>query len=321
MDRRSFAARAALLCAAPLVPRLLEISAQTTIHPALDRFKLGAISDEFSQDFEHALTAMHGYGLRWVELRTLWNTYNTELSPNQLRKVKDLLQRNQMQVSVVDSALFKCTLPGTEPVVNQKDAYPYGGQMDLLKRAIDRAHALGTDKVRVFSFWRVRKPKESTQRIADELLTASDTAQSAGIRLVLENESSCNVATGHELANMLKRVNALNLGANWDVGNGWWQGEVSYPNGYYALDPSRIWHMHLKDVRCDKPGRNCRTVVVGQGENNLAGQLRALLAARYSETMSLEPEVEQPGLSHEQATRQSLVALLGIMDQAFAARK
>jgi sugar phosphate isomerase/epimerase len=198
--------------------------------------------------------------------------------------------------------------------------YPYSQQRDLLKRAIERAHVLGTDKVRVFSFWRIRKPKEVTQRIADELSTAADYALGEKIRLVLENESSCNVATGHELANILKRANALNLGANWDIGNGWWQGEVSFPDGYSALDKTRIWHMHLKDVRCE-PAKGCRTVVVGEGQIDLVGQFRALLHDNYQETMSLEPEVEQAGMSHEEATKRSLVALLQKLNQALETRK
>jgi sugar phosphate isomerase/epimerase len=259
--------------------------------------------------------------LKWVEIRNVWGTYNTEGSPEQQRRIKDLLQRYNFQVSVVDSAVLKCTLPGTSPIARENESYPYPQQRDLLKRAVDRAHAFGAEKIRVFSFWRVRKPKESAQRVADELATAADVAQSAGLRLVLENESSCNVATGHELAAMLKRVNALNLGANWDIGNGWWEGEVSYPDGYSALDKNRIWHMHLKDVRCGSGFRGCRTVVVGEGQNDLVGQLRALLKANYQGTMSLEPEVEQPGLSHLEASKRSLTALIEKMNAAIQAQK
>src|SRR2546421_2403171 len=34
--------------------------------PPLRRFKLGVISDEFSQDFEEALKTMKQFGLKWV---------------------------------------------------------------------------------------------------------------------------------------------------------------------------------------------------------------------------------------------------------------
>ena len=37
--------------------------------PTLDRFKLGAISDGFSEDFDEALQVMKGYGLGSAEAR------------------------------------------------------------------------------------------------------------------------------------------------------------------------------------------------------------------------------------------------------------
>ena len=299
------------------------------------RFKLGVISDEFSQDFEEALKTMKQFGLEWVEIRTVWGAYNTEASPSQVQRIKELLSKYQFRVSVVDTALYKCNLPGTENVVKEKDAYPYSQQMDLLDRAIDRAQALGTDKLRVFAFWRVADPQRYYPRIAEELAKAAEVAEKAKMRLVLEDEGSCNVGSGHELGAMLKLVPAVNLGANWDVGNGYWHGEVSYPVGYGALDKNRLWHMHLKDVRCDaaatakekaeafrKQGTRvteqskCQTAIVGTGQVDLAGQLRALLRDKYDGTMSLEPEYEAPGVTHFEATRRSLEGLLKIMATA-----
>lgn len=289
--------------------------AQSASSP-LRNFKLGSISDEWSQDFEEALKGMKSYGLAWVEIRTLWNIYNTETSPEQLQRLKDLLNKYGFKVSVLDTALYKCALPGTKPVAAEKDAYPYSEQMDLLKRAMERAHTLGTDKLRVFSFWRIAEPQEHFPRISEELSKAAELAHTGGMRLVLENESACNVATGHELAHMLKLAPAANLGANWDVGNGYWQGEVSFPTGYAALDKKRIWHMHVKDVRCDS--KNCQTAIVGTGQVDLLGQLRALVRDGYEATMSLEPEYEDQSVSHLEATRRSLEALFKMMTSALA---
>ncbi len=317
MIRRGFLKTLTLGSAAAALHDTLSSAAESS-SPALSRFKLGSITDEWTQDFESALKAMTKGGLEWAEIRTEGGKYNTEASEDELTKMKDLLVRYRVRVSVVDSALFKCALPGTTPVGKEKDAYPYSAQMDLLKRALDRAHFFGTDKVRVFSFWRVADPVPHFNRIAEDLHKAADVARAAGARLVLENESECNVATGAELARMLTLVPAANFGANWDIGNGYWQGEVSFPDGYHLLPKHRIWHMHLKDVRCDAGLKKCDTVVVGQGQVDLRGQVRALIADRYEGTMSLEPEVEAPGMTHEEATERSLVALLKIMNKALA---
>jgi L-ribulose-5-phosphate 3-epimerase len=317
MKRREFLKKAGAVSGSAWLVEEYVRAAHAASSP-LSRFKLGAISDEFSQDFEEALKVMKSYGLQWVEIRTLWKIYNTETSPDQLRRLKDLLGKYAFKVSVLDTALYKCTLPGTRPLSNEKDAYPYSGQMDLLKRAMERAQALGTDRLRVFAFWRVAEPQKLFPRISEELSKAAEVARSGGMRLVLENESICNVSTGHELAEVLKRVPAANFGANWDVGNGYWNGEVSYPAGYAALDKRRIWHMHLKDVRCASGYRNCETAIVGTGQVDLLGHLRALLRDGYQGTMSLEPEYEDSSITHLDATKRSLEAVLKMMATALA---
>lgn len=280
------------------------------------RFKLGAISDGFSRDFEEALKIMKSYDLSWVEVRNVWGIYNTEASPAQVQRMKDLLEQYYFKVSVVDTALFKCALPGAPPARNQRDAYPYAEQMDLLKRGMERAHALGTDKVRIFAFWRVAQPEEVYPRVADELTKAAAVARSAGIRLVLEDEGSCNVGTGHELAKMLALAPAPNLGANWDVGNPTWHGEASFPDGYAALDKKRIWHLHIKGVKCEAGFKGCRETFTDQGQLDLLGQLRALAHDGYQETMSLECEFSAPGMSHLETAKRSLEGLIKIAREA-----
>lgn len=276
----------------------------------LTRFKIGAISDGFSQNFEEALQIIKGYGLSWVEIRQVFGIYNTETSPAQIRQMKDLLDKYGFRVSVIDSALYKCTLPGTTPTEKNRDSYAYASQMDLLKRACDRAHALRATKIRGFTFWRVADPEQLTTRIADELDKAAEVARHEGMRLVIENEETCNAATGGELARILAKAPAANLGANWDVGNGYWQGESSFPNGYELLDKRRIWHAHLKGVRCEAGFKSCSETIAGQGQNDLTAQLRSFLHDGYQETMSLECEFKAPGLSHAETARRSLEGLL-----------
>ena len=284
----------------------------------LRRFKLGAISDGFSQDFEEALKIMKGYGLGWVEIRNVWGTYNTEASPAQIQRIKDLLAKYEFKVSTVDTALFKCALPGTKPVEDAQDVYPYSGQMDLLQRAIERAHAFGTDKLRGFTFWRVPEPEKLFPRVAEELEKAAEIARRAGVRLGIEDEGSCNVGTGRELAGLLKMVRAPNVGATWDVGNGLWQGEAPFPAGYEVLPKNRIWHLHVKGVECKSGFTNCDETFADQGQIDLLGQFRALVRDGYQETVSLECEFEAPGRSHLETTRRSLEGLLKVMASALA---
>lgn len=315
MDRRAFVKKLGILFGSASFAGAVVDAAGTTAPPP-SRFKLGAISDGFSQNFEEALTVMKSYGLSWVEIRGIYGVYNTDASPDQIRRVKDALDKYQFRVSVIDSGFYKCTLPGTTPVSGDKDSVPYKQQLDLLKRACDRAHAVGTDKIRGFTFWRVAEPGKLSGRIAEELGKAGDVAKRAGMRLVIENEESCNAATGHELASVLSKANLSNVGANWDVGNGYLRGEVSFPDGYNSLDKKRIWHLHLKGITCEADLKNCSETVAGQGQIDLVGQLKQLLRDGYDDTMSLECEFTAPGLTHLETTNRSLEGLLRIMRTA-----
>ncbi len=311
MERRAFLTGLGILYGTGCFAALSSAAAS-----ALSRFKLGAISDGFSQDFEEALKIMASYGLSWVEIRKVFGVYNTEASPAQLQRLKDLLDRYKFRVSVIDSALYKCTLPGTTPAKSEEESYPYNGQMELLKRACDRAHTLGADKIRGFTFWRVADPGKLTERIAGELGKAAEIANAAGMRLVIENEESCNAATGRELSGILNLAPAHNLGINWDVGNGYSRGEISFPDGYDALDKKRIWHMHLKGIACTSKVQNCSEALAGEGQIDLVGQFRRLIQDGYQETMSLECEFELPGVSHLETSKRSLAGLLRVMDKA-----
>jgi sugar phosphate isomerase/epimerase len=315
MNRREFMARTGVLAGAACMPKPANPLNRAT--SPLDRFKLGATSDGLSQDFEYALKIMKNYGLSWVEIRVVWGKYNTEATAEQVHRIKDLLDQYQFKCSVVDSAVFKCTLPGTRPLGNEKDVYPYSQQMDLLKRAIDRAHAWGTDKVRIFSFWRVDKPRDIARAVQAEIQKAAEVARAAGIRLAIEEEPSCNVATGRELAETLRSV-AGNVGANWDVGSGLWLGEVPYPDGYLNLDPRRVWNLHLKGVRCGAGFTDCDETFADQGQIDLVGQLRALLKDGYQETLSVECEFKAPGLSQTETTRRALEAALRVAGAAIS---
>lgn len=314
MNRRSFLKNAALVAgAAPLIQGA-PLLASTPLPPR--EFKLGAISDGFSEDFEKALQAMKGYGLSWVEIRDVWGIYNTEATPEQIKRVRNLLDRYHFKCSVVDTALFKCALPGTTPIASESGGYPYSGQMDLLKRAIDRAHAWGSNTIRGFTFWRVANPKAIYPRISEELAKVSAVAEKAGIRIAIEDEGKCNAGTAHELAAIVKMTPSPNLGFNWDIGNGYGQGEVPYPDGYNALDKSRIWNMHLKGMLCE-PHQRCHVAFPDQGDVNvLVGQFRALLRDHYTGTMSLECERTAAGMTHEQTTNRSMQGLLQVMKKA-----
>ncbi len=287
----------------------------------LDQFKLGVITDEVTQDFEKALVWAKGFGLGWVELRFVWNKYVTDLKPDEVKRAKELLAKYGMRVSVLDSPYFKTLLPGTTSKFNEGKRDPlqsdFDRQSEVLEKAIARATDFGTDKVRIFSFLRVQDPKAAFDRVAKELSNTAEIAEREEIRLVLENEFSCNVATGVESAALLNAVKSPALGLNWDPGNAYAAGELQpFPNGYDAIDKKRIWHMHLKDAAPNPKGGEALWEPIGGGKIDYIGQFQALLKQGYEGTMSLETHYLNAAKDKEASSRESMDGLLKVIREA-----
>jgi len=284
------------------------------------QFHLGAISDEITQDFEKALLWIKGFGLEWVELRFVWNKYVTDFTPDDVKRVKDLLAKHSMKVSVVDSPYFKTLLPGTQSKFAEGKPDPlqsdFSRQDAILERAMARAKDFGTDKVRIFSFLRVTEPKTVFDRVAKELEKTAAIAKREGIRLVLENEFSCNVATGTESAAMLDAVKSPAFGLNWDPGNAYAAGETPFPDGYEPIDKKRIWHMHLKDAVPDPKSDEAKWMPIGGGKIDFVGQFRALMKNGYEGSMSLETHYLNAAKNKEQSSRESMEGLLKVIKEA-----
>jgi L-ribulose-5-phosphate 3-epimerase len=283
--------------------------------PMSGRIKLSVISDEITQEVEHAFeVASKEFGLSYVEIRGAWKKNIINLDEKELAELKKLLQRFKLQVTDIASPLFKTDFPGApkspySPKNPQYGAdYPFDKQGEVLERASAAAKALGTDRVRCFDFWRLDNPKPYREAINETLRKAAADAAKQGITLLLENEFACNTATGAEAAETMKAIQAPNFKLNWDPGNAAYRGEIAYPDGYAGLPKDRIGHMHCKDV-VRKPDGSYEWAAMGRGLIDYAGQFKAMLADRYTGTISLETHWHGAGITPEESTRQSMAGL------------
>src|SRR6266849_2579753 len=177
---------------------------------------LAAINDEIGSTPRETIAFAKQYGIQWIEMRASQMPnqpqYCEMLPQSACRELRKILSDNGLSVTVLDSSLLKCALPGTVAVKREDfyvkyfaklgltDEMLFRDRMDLLKRAMDTAHALGTSNIRIFGFWRVEEPAQVLSRIADVISEMSEIAHKSSFRLLLENESSTCVATSDETA-------------------------------------------------------------------------------------------------------------------------
>jgi sugar phosphate isomerase/epimerase len=257
-------------------------------------FRLAVINDEQTQDFERACQIVSGdFGLSWIELRSMWNKNIAKLSDQELQNAKSILEKYKLRVTDLASPLFKTDWPGA-PLSKQSEArdqfhadFDATQQDQLLEHLISVAKFFGTDRIRCFDYWRLDDVKPYRAAINAKLQAAAQRCAKDGLILLLENEMSCNTATGAESAAVLQAIPDKNFMLNWDPGNAAALGSVPYPAGYQLLPKTRIGHCHCKDVM-RQPDQKYEWAAVGAGDVNWVGQLQALQRDGFHFGLSLE---------------------------------
>jgi sugar phosphate isomerase/epimerase len=286
-------------------------------------FQLSVITDELTQDFGRALeVAAKEFLLGFVEVRELWNKNIVNLDEKEVAEVKKLLTQYDLKVTDIASPLFKVDWPGAplskySPKGDSYNAsFSFAQQDEVLERAAAMARALGTNKVRLFDFWRLEDDQPYRKDIDEKLRDISEKAAKKDIALVLENEYECNTATAPECARTLAAVPNKNFFLNWDPGNAAKLGDKVFPEGYALLPPNRIGHMHLKDVKRNADGTydwEC----MGRGIIDYEDQFRAMLRDGYHGTMSLETHWHG-AKNMEESSRQSMAGTKELLRKAGA---
>ena len=277
-------------------------------------FRLAVINDEISPDFERACEiAASDFGLQWIELRAMWNKNVTELSDKEVEDARKILTKHNLRVTDIASPLFKTDWPGAPRSSKSEKRDQFHADFDaaaqdrLLERCIVLAKAFNTDRIRCFDYWRLDDPKPFRAAINAKLSQAAERCAKDNIILLLENEMSCNTATGAESAAVLHAIPNKNFMLNWDPGNAATLESTPYPTGYDLLPKDRIGHCHCKDV-VRQAGGKYEWAPVGSGVVDWVGQFKALKNSGYHYGLSLETHWRGAGTA-EASTRISMDGL------------
>ncbi len=305
----------------PLVKKAAAMSSKEPAGTSSCPFRLSVINDEITGDFEKACQIVSGdFGLRWIELRSMWDKNVTELNAKEVEDARKILEEHKLRVTDIASPLFKTDWPGAprSPQSETRDQFhanfDASAQDRLLERCISLCKAFTTDRVRCFDYWRLDDPKPYRAAINLKLQQAAERCRKSGLTLLLENEMSCNTATGEEAARLLKAIPDRNFMLNWDPGNAAAVGSTPYPTGYQLLPKDRIGHCHSKDVVL-KEDHKYDWAPVGSGIVDWVGQLQALQRDGFHYGLSLETHWRGAG-TPEASTRISMDGLKKTLTKA-----
>lgn len=246
-------------------------------------------------------------GMTGAELRVINGKNIMDLSDDERKRTKEMLQEADLEVVSIASPVLKCVLPNAPEVDSrfQHDIFAskhtYEDQPRLIEHALNLAEFFGARIVRVFSYWRTVEPPKCFDAIVKALTGIAEQAAAKNIIIGLENEHACNVGTAAESAKVLEAVSHPNLQLVWDPANALVAGEEPYPSGYSLLPKGRIAHVHAKD--CHMDGHKPVWGPLGTRHVKWKEQISALLADGYRGYISLETHWPGPNQDKAEASR------------------
>lgn len=205
-------------------------------------FTLSAFADEISPDPQEQIDVLKTCGVRHIEFRSILKTNVLALTDHQIDEFHSLLKKNDFGLSAIGSPIGKIKIDD-----------PFGPHLEKMQRAIALAKRLGTQNIRVFSFYPPDNfdgnwvPHRATVLGRMDELCAL--ASKAGVRLVHENEHRIYGDSPERVVDLMTHLRRSFgpdvVGAAYDAAN----------FVFCSYDPwdgwlkSREWvvHLHIKD--------------------------------------------------------------------------
>ena len=191
--------------------------------------------------------------------------------------------------------------------INALDDGEWRTAVDEFRGAIEIAHAVGADRLRVYAgSWHPgdRDHKAHWNRLVTALRALAPEASDAGVRLCVENHFGTMTRSAAETARLVREVDHDAVRVLYDQANLTFTHDESYEEAL-RLQGDLIGHVHVKDLvftdpeapfqasetaRVASSERTVRSRVVGDGVVPWGAILSSLATLGYDDVLSLEYE-------------------------------
>lgn len=270
-------------------------------------FRLSAFGDEIASDLEDQLKLLVTLDVRMLDLRAAWDVNVLRMSDEQVARVKKICVDYGVEIACIGSPI------GKSPI-----ARPVEEELANLRRIMDIAALLGTNRIRIFSFY---PPDTSTNAHYDQhveesaarLAQLAELAGASGFALLLENEKEVVGDTPERCLGLLRRVNSPHLRFIWDPANFVQVGVANQIDQYWDTLGTYVGYVHIKDALL----ADGSVKAAGEGDGQVKDLLLRLKAGGYDGVLSLEPHLamagHSSGFSGESGMTYAVNALRGLL--------
>ena len=243
-----------------------------------DEYRVSAFADEIDDDPVIQFETLARLGVREVQLRGAWGINVMQLSMPQLRELRAMAESHGLSFHAIGSPLGKVDIES-----------PEWESLNGVRTAGSAAHAVGCERVRVFSFYRGEGLSHESvrDRVLDRLGAMCDLAGSAGVQLIHENEKDIYGDNSERCMDLFDNLPAL--GGCFDFANFIQVGQDT-AEAWRTLKDRTVYF----DVK-DAVAVNGTVVPAGEGDGKLVEIFADALGAGFDDRFNLEPHLKTAG--------------------------
>jgi len=244
-------------------------------------FVLSGFADEISPELGEQLATLAAESIAHLELRSVWSTNVAVLDDRAIVTFRRALADAGVRVSAIGSPIGKIDL-----------AAPLEPELERMRRVADIACQLGTQIVRVFSFFvpAGEPPERHRHQVIDRMSALTQIAQERGLVLAHENEKEIYGDRPERCADMIAAVGSPALRATFDAANFVQCGVRPHTEAYGLIRPY-LAYLQVKDALA----ATGEVVPAGQGDGQVRETLTALRDSNFEGYVSLEPHLAATG--------------------------
>ena len=242
------------------------------------KFVLSAFADEASDTLVGQIAALRRNGIYYIEPRNIEGKSVSYMTEEELSLIRRALDEAKIGVSSLGSPI------GKYPIAD--DFYPH---LESLKKALFAAKMLGTDRIRMFSFFCEKEERrEARPEVLHRLSQMLYIAEKEGITLCHENEAAIYGEMPNEVKDLLSSLPKLK--GIFDPANYRMAG-ADILEGIEATLPS-LSYLHIKDAIYSQQA----IVPAGEGEGKIPEVLEKVDKAFEGRIyLTLEPHLRSFG--------------------------
>ena len=237
--------------------------------------KISGFADEISSDTTAQFEALKRLGIKYFEPRGIDGKNISELSNDEVKNLKEKMEKYNIKVSSIGSPIGKIKLSDD-----------FESHFEVFKRVVKTAKMLDTKYIRIFSFyndseeWTDDKKTEVFSRLSKMI----DYAKNEDVILLHENEKDIYGDNAKRCLELMEKLYCDNFKVVFDPAN-FVQCRQNTIEAFEMLKPY-IEYMHIKDAKEDGT-----VMPSGMGYGNIKYILRNLFDNGYSGFLSLEPHL------------------------------